>query len=112
MKYLLMIYDNEKSWEEADEAERNAIFGKHMTFTEEAQAAGVMVGGEALEPTNTATTVRKTGAHDGPFAETKEQLGGFYIVDCPNLDEALKWAKKLPESETGGIEVRPVMTFD
>ncbi|MCL4131246.1 UNVERIFIED_CONTAM: hypothetical protein GTU68_010758 [Idotea baltica] len=87
----------------------------YMGFGEEAGAAGVLVAGEALEPTSSATSVQVRDGDvittDGPFAETKEQLGGFYIVECDTLDEAVKWAAKIPHAATGTIEVRPVPDF-
>jgi hypothetical protein len=89
------------------------VFGGYMTFTEEVKSAKVMLGGEALQPCATATTVRvrdgKTLTTDGPFAETKEQLGGFYLLDCKDLDEAIRWAAKIPGATYGSIEIRPVM---
>ncbi len=85
-------------------------------FGEAAQAAGVMLGGEGLQPTSTATTVRVRDGEalttDGPFAETREQLGGYYLLDCKDLDEAIGWAAKIPGAQTGSIEVRPVMDYE
>ena len=113
MQYLLLIYSDEKL--EAKYAEED--FNKWMTYTEEIKNAGVYLGGEALKPVATATTVRQNGNStltiDGPFAETKEQLGGFYFIDVPGMDQALEWAKKMPHISRGGsVEVRPVMKFD
>ena len=112
MQYLILIYEDEKAWAAMPEAEMNAAFGEYMTYSKEMALAGVMKGGASLQPTMTATTVRirngKTAKTDGPFAETKEQLGGYYVIDVPNLDEALKWAAKCPGSKTGSIEVRPL----
>jgi hypothetical protein len=88
----------------------------YQTFGEEAGAAGVIVGGNALEAVTTATSLQirngKTHITDGPFAETKEQLGGYYLLECKDLDEAVKWASKIPSARFGTIEVRPVMVFD
>ena len=85
-------------------------------FGEEARQAGVMVGGEGLEPTSAATTVRVRDGErllsDGPFAETKEQLGGFYLLECDSLDEAIEWAAKIPGASSGSVEVRPVMNYE
>lgn len=110
MKYLILIYENEATTPQ-DEAE----FGKWMAYTEKLQQSGCLLGGEALKPTATATTVRSRGGKmvttDGPFAETKEQLGGFYMIDVKNLDEALKWAGEIPSVGRGSVEVRPVMDF-
>jgi hypothetical protein len=110
MKYLLMIYENEQRWEKgynpAEMAEYEA-FGKEF--------GPAIQGGNALKPTSTATTVRvregKRLTTDGPFAETKEQLSGFYLVEAANLDEAIHMASKIPGARFGSIEVRPVMTF-
>lgn len=116
MKYMCMIFDNEKNWVDASPEEQQAIFGAHMSFTEEAKAAGVLVGGEALQPSPTASvvTARDTGVvtTDGPFLESKEQLGGYYIVECASAEEAAKWAAKIPEAKTGHVEVRAIMSFD
>jgi hypothetical protein len=110
MKYLLLIYENEATTPQ-DEAE----FGKWMAYTEKLKASGAMLGGEALQPTATATTVRVKGGKmvttDGPFAETKEQLGGFYMIEAKNLDGALKWAAEIPSAGRGPVEVRPIMDF-
>jgi hypothetical protein len=116
MRYLLMIYENEKAWEALSEAETGAIMGDYTKFTDDIRASGHMLAGEALQPTATASTVRvrdgKTTVTDGPFAEAKEQLGGFYLVEAKDLDEALRIAARIPGALTGGIEVRPVIDFD
>lgn len=113
MRYLLMIYDNEAAAATMSEAEQQAELNAYWTFTNEVNAAGVYKGGEALQPIATATTVRvrngKTMTTDGPFAETKEQLGGYYLLDCKNLDEAIAWAAKIPGAAKGSVEVRPIM---
>ena len=110
MRYVILIYENEASAPQ-DEGEMQRWFD----YTDELRQAGVMAGGEALHPTSSATTVRvKNGKRvvtDGPFAETKEQLGGFYLIDVENLDEALKWAEKIPSADRGPVEVRPVVDF-
>lgn len=112
MKYLLLIYEAEAHQEGADPEELE----KWFELTEAMQDEGVMLAGDALQPTTTATTVRvrdgRTIVSDGPFAETKEQLGGYYLVDVPDLDEALRWAGRMPNVGRGSIEVRPVMEFD
>ncbi|MGH7483122.1 MAG: YciI family protein [Longimicrobiales bacterium] len=111
MRYLILIYENEATTPQ-DEGE----FQKWMDYTERLKASGAFLGGEALQPTSTATTVRnrngKVLTTDGPFAETKEQLGGFYMVECASLDEALKWASEIPSVGRGPVEVRPIMEFD
>ena len=116
MKYLLMIYTNEQQEAQRTPEENEAVMGEYYAFTNEVRQAGVMVAGEALHPTTTATTVRvrngQTTSTDGPFAETKEQLGGYYLLDCQNLDEAIRWAAKIPGAREGSIEIRPVMVFE
>ena len=116
MRYLLLIYGNEQASMEATEEEMQANMDAYNAFAKEVSEAGVMLGGEALHPSNTATTVRvrngQTASTDGPFAETKEQLGGYYMVNCDNLDEAIKWAAKIPGAKHGSIEVRPVWEFE
>jgi hypothetical protein len=116
MQYLLLIYDNEKVWEDMPEAERNRMFGAYMTFTNDIKASGHYIAGDALQPVRTATSVRvrngKTQTTDGPFAETREQLGGYYLVEAKDLDEATKLAARIPSAEIGTIEVRPVMKFE
>src|SRR6478672_1503506 len=100
MQYMLLIYDNEKMWPAMDEKERNALMGEYFAFSEEHRKNGKMIAGDALQATSTATTVRvrdgKRLTTDGPFAETKEQLGGFYLVEANNLDDAIEMAGKIP----------------
>jgi hypothetical protein len=110
MKYLLLIYESEKRWESGynpTELAEYGAFGKEF--------AAQILGGNALKPTSTATTVRirdgKRITTDGPFAETKEQLGGYYLVEAADLDEALNLAAKIPGARYGSIEVRPLMIF-
>ena len=115
MKYLLMIYGNETADMARPKEALDAEMAQYFAFTEEVGNAGVLAGGEALHPTSTATTVRVSGGKitttDGPFAETKEQLGGFFVLDCPNLDEAVKWAAKIPHASYGSVEIRPIVDF-
>jgi hypothetical protein len=116
MQYVLLIYGDQNGWQSMSEDDRGQIFEAYGAFTEELQASGAMKAGDALQPTQTATTVRvrndETLTTDGPFAETKEQLGGFYIVDAASLDEAIEWAAKIPGARHGSVEVRPVMDFE
>jgi len=116
MRYLCTIYGDESQWSDATPEQMGAVLAAYNAFTEEARSAGVMAGGEGLESTSAATTVRvREGERvlsDGPFAETKEQLGGFYLLDCDSLDEAIEWAAKIPGAATGSVEVRPVMNYD
>ncbi len=113
---MLLIYGDETAQQDLPEAEQRELFGKWMAYSAELKQAGVMVAGDALQPAATATSVRlRQGDRiitDGPFAETKEQLGGYYLIDCEDLDAALDWAAKSPGALTGTIEVRPVMVFD
>jgi hypothetical protein len=115
MQYLLLIYESEKAWEALPEPERNKIFEEYMTFTNDIKASGHYRAGEALEPVHTATTLRvrdgKPAITDGPFAETREQLGGYYLVEAKDLDEAAKIAARIPGARTGSIEIRPIMSF-
>jgi hypothetical protein len=113
MKYLCLIYDNEKAWETVSKEEAGAIFGEYGALTKDLQNSGHYLGGNPLQPTSTATTVRvrqgKVSTTDGPFAETKEQLGGYYLVEAKDLNEAIKLAARIPSVRTGSIEVRPIM---
>ncbi len=112
MQFIALIY----STEGADDVEMETLIGQYQEFGRAATEAGVMISGEPLEAVSTATSVRvregKTQLTDGPFAETKEQLGGFYLLDCKDLDEATHWASKIPSARYGTIEVRPIMAFD
>ena len=116
MKYICLIYENEGIRPQPGSAEMGEVMEAYRAFTQDVQEKKVMVAGEPLQPVATATTVRvragKTETIDGPFAETKEQLGGFYILDCENLDEALGYAARIPSAAHGSIEVRPIMVFD
>jgi hypothetical protein len=116
MQYLCLIYDDEKTWDNLPEDERNAVFAEYGTFTQAIKDSGNYVAGDALQPTSTATTVRiregKTMVTDGPFAETKEQLGGYYLVEAKDVDEALKIAERIPSARYGSIEVRPVVVWE
>jgi hypothetical protein len=116
MKYLLTIYGEESNWTEATPEQVQAMLAEYGALSEAAQAAGVLVGGEGLQPASTATTVRvrdgETLSTDGPFAETREQLGGYYLLDCKDLDEAISWAARIPDARHGSVEVRPVMDYD
>jgi hypothetical protein len=115
MQYLLLIYDPEKAWATMADAERSQIHAEYLTLTQDLKAAGQFRAGDALQSTHTATTVRvrdgKIATTDGPFAETREQLGGYYMVEAKDLDEATKIAARIPSARFGSIEIRPVMTF-
>ncbi len=115
MRYLCLIYENEKAWDTLPKEQADAILGEYNAFTEGIKQSGHMLGGEALLPTQTATTVRvrngKVATTDGPFAETKEQLGGYYLIDARDLNDAIQVAAKIPGSRSGSVEVRPIMEF-
>lgn len=112
MKYLLLIYQPESTWSEMSEADRQGMYAEYGRFTQEITASGHYVGGSELHPVSTATSVRvRDGqqlATDGPFAETKEQLGGYYLIEAANLDEAIGLAGRIPSARVGTIEVRPL----
>jgi hypothetical protein len=115
MQYMCLIYDDEQVWQGMSEDERNGVFGEYGAFTESVKASGNFVAGDALQPTSTATTVRirngETLTTDGPFAETKEQLGGYYVIEAKDADEALAIAARIPSAKYGSIEVRPVLVY-
>ena len=115
MRYLLMIYTNETADQTATPAEQAAVMEAYNNFSRDLTTSGAFVAGEALQPTSTATTVQvrngKTNTTDGPFAETKEQLGGYYLLNCKDLNEALQWAAKIPGAAFGSVEVRPIWEF-
>jgi hypothetical protein len=115
MRYLCLIYENEKAWESKPQAELEAVMGEYFAFTEGIKNNGKLVAGEALQPTATATSVRvrngKISTTDGPYAETKEQLGGFYLIDAKDLNDAIQVAAKIPGARDGTVEVRPVVDF-
>ena len=112
MKYMALIYTDPADWEGLSQEEPEATFGRYLALSEEARNAGVYVGAAQLAPTGDATTVRlrdqETLVTDGPYAEVKEALGGYYLFDCESLDEALDWAAKIPATERGAVEVRPL----
>ncbi len=116
MRYLCLIYDNEKAWETMPKDEADAVFGEYFAFAEGIKQSGQHLGGEALQPVATATTVRirngKVSTTDGPFAETKEQLGGYYLINARDLNDAIQVAAKIPSARYGSVEIRPVMEFD
>ena len=119
MQYLLLIYQDERAqgeaWGQLSEEEQGREMRAWYGYTEELQKSGAHVAGEALQPTGTARTVRVDGGErmvtDGPFAETKEQLGGYYVVDVESEEQALEWAAKMPSLPNGSVEVRPIMVF-
>lgn len=115
MKYLCLIYDSEKLIQGLPKPELDGIFGEYGAFTQDITKSGHYLGGNPLQPVHTATTVRvrngKISTTDGPFAETKEQLGGYYLVEAKDLNEAIGLAARIPSARYGSIEVRPIMVF-
>ena len=116
MKYLLTIFTDERGMAEATPEQIRQTMEAYGAFGQEIEETGVHVAGEGLQPTATATTVQVRDGErlvtDGPFAETKEQLGGFYLLECKDLDEAIGWAAKIPGAQVGTVEVRPVMDYE
>ncbi|HZM58899.1 MAG TPA: YciI family protein [Vicinamibacterales bacterium] len=115
MKYLCLIYDDEKKLATMSKDEGDAFMGEYFAFTEGIKQSGHYLGGNALKPVGTATTIRsragKVSTTDGPFAETKEQLGGYYLIEARDLNDALQVAAKIPSARTGSVEVRPIEEF-
>ena len=112
MKYVLLIYGNETAMTSAPEAAMKEMLAAYGAYSQAMAEAGVMVAGDRLRPSSAATTVRttngKTQVLDGPYAETKEQLGGYYVIEAPDLDAALSWAERCPGATHGVVEVRPI----
>jgi len=112
MKYILLIYGDEREWASLSDEEMGRVYTAHEAYAKAMEQAGVLRGGAELKPTTTATSVRfaKDRRHivDGPFAETKEQLGGYYVIEVENVDQALAWAEKMPGMSSGTVEIRPL----
>ena len=115
MKYLCLIYEDETFWNKMPKPELDAMMVDYRAFSSAYKQSGQVLGGNALQPTTSATTIRvrngKMSTTDGPFAETREQLGGYYLLDAKDLNEAIQIAAKIPSARTGSIEVRPIMEF-
>ena len=115
MRYLCLIYDEEKKVAALSQGESDAFMGEYFAFTDGIKSSGHYLAGEALQPVETATTVRvrngKVSVTDGPFAETKEQLAGFYLIDARDLNDAIQVAAKIPSAKLGSVEVRPIVEF-
>ena len=116
MRYLCLIYDDESALGRMTKEQGNAIMGAYMALTAGIKKSGHYIGGNALQRTQTASTVRvrqgKISTTDGPFAETKEQLGGYYLIEAKDLNDAIAVAARIPGSKTGSVEVRPIQVFD
>jgi hypothetical protein len=112
---MLLIFDDESVWTTMPEEEQKSVMDEYFAYTEALKSSGKYVAGDALQPTDTAKSVRvrdgETSSTDGPFAETKEVLGGYYLVDVDSEDEAIEWAAKIPSARFGTIEVRPIVVF-
>ncbi|MGQ0484540.1 MAG: YciI family protein [Hyphomicrobiales bacterium] len=115
MKYALLIYSNEAAMQKASKADSEKMLAAYGAYYEAMQKGGVVQGGERLQPTSAATTVRvangKSKVLNGPYAETKEQLGGFFLIEAPDLDAAISWAARCPGASNGTIEVRPIWSM-
>lgn len=115
MKYLCLIYDDEQQMMKRPRDETGKMSADYMTYTEGIKKSGHYLGGDALQPTHTATTIRSRGGKisttDGPFAETKEQLGGYYLIEAKDLNDAIQVASRIPSAKFGSIEVRPIHEF-
>jgi hypothetical protein len=116
MKYLCLIYDEERKLGAMSKKESDAFMGEYGAFTQDIKNSDHYIAGEALTPVSTATTIRarngKIATTDGPFAETKEQLGGFYLIEARDLNDAIQVASRIPSAKTGSVEVRPIMVFN
>jgi hypothetical protein len=112
MKYLCLIYDEEKRFGSMSKADMDALMGEYFAYTDEIKKSGHLLGGNDLQSTQMATTIRvrngKMSTTDGPFAETKEQLGGYYLIEAKDLNDALQVAARIPSAKLGCIEVRPI----
>jgi hypothetical protein len=115
MKYMLLIYGNEGEWQGLSKSENDQRMAAYRAYTEALMGAGAMVGGDRLRHSDAATTVRVTGGKtnvlNGPYAETREQLGGYYLIEAADLDAALSWAARCPGASHGAVEVRPIWTM-
>jgi hypothetical protein len=113
MQYMLLIYSSEDAWESLSEDDRDALYAEYGQFGADLRARNAFVAGDELQATSTATTVRVRDGEslisDGPFAETKETLGGYYLIEADSLDEAIQWASRIPSARHGAVEVRPVV---
>lgn len=116
MQYMLLIYAPEGGWDEMPQDVQDAEMAKWWSYGDEMTKAGVMIAGDALQPTATATSIRggdgKLLVTDGPYAETKEALGGYYLLNVDSVDDAIHWAKKCPAAGYGTIELRPIQVFE
>ena len=111
MKFMLILHDDEAAWLALSKAEQGAVVGEHMAYVDALVKAGALVSGEPLAEAASARIVRSGVVHDGPYADTKEQIGGFYVIEAADMDTALEWARRCPISPGGAVEVRPVPAY-
>ncbi|MEN0653444.1 MULTISPECIES: YciI family protein [Hyphobacterium] len=111
MQFMLLLHEAEENFFGLTEAQQMAIVGEHMAYSDALAKAGAMVSGAPLSAAHTARLVRGTAVEDGPFADSREQLGGFYVIEAASMDEAVEWAKRCPAARTGTVEVRPVPDY-
>jgi hypothetical protein len=114
VQYMLLIYSEPGAWRSLSEEERSAMYEEYFALSRRLQAEEKLVSSNELQPSSTATTVQVSGGEtavtDGPFAETKEVLGGYYLIEAESLDDAIRWAAQIPAARHGKVEVRPVVT--
>ncbi len=112
MKYLFLLHDNESNWDTMDEAKKGEVYGSYMAYTDALKKADAYIAAAPLSHSREGKRIRASGVQDGPFADGKEQLGGFYMVDAKNLDDALDWAARCPCASFGHVEVRPIWNIE
>ena len=115
MKYLCLIYENEQHWANATKDKIDTLMGEYFAFSDDIRKSGHYLGGNGLQPVSTATTIRvrngKVSTTDGPFAETKEQLGGYYLIEAKDLNDAIQVAARIPGAKSGAVKIRPTLTL-
>ncbi len=111
MKFMLLLHDDEAAWLAMSEAEQGEVVARHMAYSEALEKAGALAGGEPLDEAASAKIVRGAAVQDRPYADTKEQLGGVYIIEAADMDAAIAWAKRCPVSPAGAVEVRPIPSY-
>ena len=112
MKYLFLLYDNEDAWDTMEEAKRNEIYGSYFAYVDALREADAYISGAPLPHSREGKRIRADGVQDGPFADGKEQLGGYFLIDAKDLDDALEWAARCPCASFGHVEVRPVWNIE
>ena len=112
MKFAFLLYDDEDRWDTLPDAEKEKVIGEHMAYSQSLRDAGAFLGGAPLDHSRNAKRARKGAIEDGPFTDSKEQMGGFYLIDAENLDKAMDWAARCPAASYGRVEVRPVWNLE